>query len=333
MWRLLILLLPILGQADWDPFSFESEDPSLFHHVNVITGNLNLSFQDTGVLGAKPIPIIRTYSSSGALERPSSIGREKLKAFLSSIHGGWMLQGGWSLFPHVNLLIEPSFEKKRIKAHLPEPSGQFISYSYKHSEHGAKHIIYLTPDLSISQCSGQICARTNPQYNRLRIDLKTGQAVLLLPDGGQRIYKGKILNKYKLDNSDDCYYYLEKEILPSQHQLIYSYQLKEDEKTDLQRIQLRSPSGKKVYSSIQINLQNPEPLSLKVTTSDQKELLYKTTAFEGDNYLCSVKSKSRPNEITPSHSGKKRHWSSSVFTKLCKYRTVSCQLLHARFYR
>jgi hypothetical protein len=66
---LLIALFPIAIWANWDQVFFNNEDPAMFHHVNVISGNLNLSLQDFVVRGAVPISITRTYSSSGALER------------------------------------------------------------------------------------------------------------------------------------------------------------------------------------------------------------------------------------------------------------------------
>ncbi|MEN9654533.1 MAG: hypothetical protein RL235_645 [Chlamydiota bacterium] len=90
MLRLLLALLVFGGLA----FA-EDDDPSIFHHVNVITGNLNVAFQDGVVQGAQPIVISRTYSSSGALERtPQNFDR-----ILQGLRKGWLVQGGWSFFP------------------------------------------------------------------------------------------------------------------------------------------------------------------------------------------------------------------------------------------
>lgn len=64
----LILFFPFLAVArHTNPFS--QEDLSIFQHVNVITGNLNISSEDDPLLGAYPITIHRTYTSAGALER------------------------------------------------------------------------------------------------------------------------------------------------------------------------------------------------------------------------------------------------------------------------
>lgn len=48
-----LLLLPLLAFTDSNQSFSENEDPTIFHHVNVITGNLNISFQDALVQGAQ----------------------------------------------------------------------------------------------------------------------------------------------------------------------------------------------------------------------------------------------------------------------------------------
>jgi|GEM_PF-3620456 len=84
-----LLFAPLLIFANPNQLFSENEDPTIFHHVNVITGNLNISFQDALIQGARPIPISRTYSSSGALERtPSNFDR-----IWESIRSGWIIQG------------------------------------------------------------------------------------------------------------------------------------------------------------------------------------------------------------------------------------------------
>lgn len=121
-----LLLVPFLVFADPNELFSENEDSTVFHHVNVITGNLNISFQDAVIQGAQPILISRTYSSSGALERTS----KNFDLILRAMRGGWLVQGGWNLLPHVNLLIETSHDRRKFKVYLPEPSGNMISYAY-----------------------------------------------------------------------------------------------------------------------------------------------------------------------------------------------------------
>ncbi len=100
--RILLLFLLFFSslRADWDQLFSEDEDPSLFHHVNVISGNLNLCLEDTVIEGAKRLPIFRTYSSAGALENP------QLNDDLKDERGGWIVQGGWNFIPHANLWID-----------------------------------------------------------------------------------------------------------------------------------------------------------------------------------------------------------------------------------
>ncbi|MBI3237155.1 MAG: hypothetical protein HYZ48_05610, partial [Chlamydiales bacterium] len=90
----LLALIPSFLQSSWEEL-FQEEDPTSFHHVNVITGHLNLSFQDTVVESAIPLSITRTYSSTGALEREA--GNHDL--LLKKIRKGWSIQGGWDLVP------------------------------------------------------------------------------------------------------------------------------------------------------------------------------------------------------------------------------------------
>lgn len=123
MYRILLLLLfPFFVRAELDPSLFSDEEPSLFYHVNVITGHLNLSLQDAVVQGAKQLPILRTYSSGGALE-------SSLTPF-SALQKGWVVEGGWSLFPHANLL----FALYRYQAYVAEPSGTMVTYQEVHDQ-------------------------------------------------------------------------------------------------------------------------------------------------------------------------------------------------------
>lgn len=195
-----LLLVPLLVFADSNQTFSENEDPTIFHHVNVITGNLNISFQDAVVQGAQSIPIPRTYSSAGALERAP----KNFDLILKAIRGGWVVQGGWNLLPHTNLVIETSYDRKEFKVYLPEPSGNMIPYAYSHKS--SKHTIFLKPTNSVSQASGKLSSRTNSQNNLLQIDLKEGVATLYLPDGGQRIYRGPSLHEYNNNSLGKAFY-------------------------------------------------------------------------------------------------------------------------------
>jgi hypothetical protein len=291
-----LLLLPFLVFSD----STEKEDPTIFHHVNVITGNLNLSFQDAVIEGAQPILISRTYSSSGALERTP----KNFDLTLRAIRGGWLVQGGWSLFPHTNLLIETSNDRKELKAYLPEPSGNMISYAYSHKH--SKHTLFLKPTNSASQASGKLSSRTNAQNNLLQIDLKEGTATLFLPDGGQRIYRGSSLHAPNGNPLRKTFYLLDTEKLPSGHQLRYIHDKKT---THLQRIESINPAGNKLYAAVDIDYcpsEKQKPFEIKCRASDGKQLHYKTIRHEDREYIHEMQSNFGPCEtfhLTPGRKG------------------------------
>ena len=295
-----LLLAPLLAFADSNQSFSENEDSTIFHHVNVITGNLNISFQDAVVQGAQPIPITRTYSSAGALERTS----KNLDLILRGIRGGWFVQGGWNLLPHANLLIETSYDTKEFKAYLPEPSGNMIPYAYSHQS--SKHTIFLKPTSSASQASGKLSSRTNSQNNLLQIDLKLGIATLCLPDGGQRIYRGPSLHEYNRNSFGKAFYLLDTEMLPSGHQLRYIHDKKT---TQLKRIESTNPTGKKVYASVDIDYfksEKQKPFEIKFSASDGKQLHYKTTRYKDREYINEMQSNCRPLErfhLTPGRKG------------------------------
>ncbi len=288
---LFIIFLPYLSHAEWDQFFSDNDDPAVAHHVNVITGHLHFSFQDAIAEGAISIPLTRTYSSAGALESESS------QTFLAMARSGWMLQGGWNLISHVNLLIIPHEERKQFTAYLAEPGGGFLAYKYSHKKEDEKHTIFLKPKRFTQQACGQLSARNCSYNNLLQINLKTGEAIVFLPDGGQRIYRGNSLHHYssKQDLLKKNFYLLDLEILPSQHRYRYFY----DNGRNLQSIEATNPKGNKIYSKISFDYfagDNKTPFSLNIKTSDEKEILYKSGRYKNQNYLDSVYFNFRPSE-------------------------------------
>ena len=290
---ILLTIIPFFLQtAEWDQLFSDNDDPSIFHHVNVVSGHLNLSFQDVIVQGAEPIPISRTYSSSGALER--SFNNRDL--ILKALRNGWMIQGGWNFLPQTNLFIELNNEgRKYYTATLAEPNGHLISYIYSHKQPKSK-IIFLKPDHEISQVCGHLSARTNPQNNLLRLDIEAGEAVLFLPNGGSRMYRGEGLqpNDEKTRFEKRFFYHLETEILPNNHRLNYSY----DSKSNLTKIESSDPSGTKVYASINIDCikEKHTPTVIRLNTSDGKQLDYQTVRQERREYLNELRCNCRPQE-------------------------------------
>ena len=289
-------------RADWDQLFSEDEDPTLFHHVNVITGNLNLCLQDAVINGAKTLPVYRTYSSAGALE-PA-----QLNEALKDARGGWMIQGGWNFLPHANLLINTSLKYKEFKLYLPEPSGNLIPYIYSHKAKG--DVLVFKPEKGFGQCSGTLSAKTNISNNSLEVNFKKGEALLLLPNGGSRIYSGRDFKHWDIAklrrmgerSHGNCFYRLIKEVLPSRHCINYSY----DDKERLVHASLMNPSGTKTYAWMHLDLiQKKSPIAFGVRTSDGKSLQYKTLEFKDVDYICDVVGACRPAETNAYVQGRK----------------------------
>jgi RHS repeat-associated protein len=283
------LLLRLFAYADWDQFFNENDDPAMVHHVNVISGHLNLAFQDVTAQGAVSIPLRRTYSSVGAHHCAGS----NYGAYFSQ--QGWGISVGWKLMPHTHLSIFPHLNKKWHKISITEPGGNEISYEYIHRQEGSKHRLFFKPKGFIVQAAGRLSARTNPYNNLLDFDQEAGVAVLYLPDGGERIYRGKSLHHYNQNKQTHYIYLLETETLPSKHRLHYSY----DAKGNLKKIEAKNPAGNKIYSSMWFDYSAGDkngPFRLKVTTSDHKELDYQAGRYAQRDCIEALYTNFRPSE-------------------------------------
>ena len=289
----LFLLLPFFLYAHWDDLFSGDEDPALFHHVNVISGHLNLLLQDGEVKGGKSLPIYRTYTSAGALERSS----ENLDLIYKHMRGGWMIQGGWNFYPHATLLIEPAEKTKHFKAYLAEPSGNCIKYSFSHHEN--KYVIILRPELSLAQRSGYLSWRNHPKNNYLKINLKVGDAGLICADGTVRCYIGtKLLHNRK----DTCFYRLVSDKLPEGHRIFYHY----DDKERLVRLNLTNPGGKKTFGWICIDLiHTKDPFHFQIRTSDEQRFVARAMEFKSRSYLRDFEGSFRPHEEIGYEEGRK----------------------------
>ena len=305
MVRLLLFFFIFISslRAEWDQLFSNDEDPTLFHHVNVMTGNLNLCLEDGVIEGAKPLPIFRTYSSAGALE-PRGLNAE-----LKTEQGGWAVQGGWNFLPHTTLWISLAIKPKNFRIYLSEPGGNLIPYIYDHKK--SDHVLILKPEKGMGQYSGNLSAKTNVSNNILELHLKKGSAVLFLPNGGSRIYKGKNFHRWDIhdwrgrqnERRLKCRYHLVDEVLPSQHKIHYSY----DHHDRLKRVVLMNPSATKILSWMNLELiKKDSPFVLGLNTSDGKSFQYKTMEFKGTDYICSVYGSHRAEEGIAYIQGRKR---------------------------
>lgn len=299
---ILFLLWISFLRADWDQLFSDEEDPALFHHVNVITGNLNLCLQDAIIEGAKPLPLFRTYSSSGALEPP------ELNKNLRITRGEWLVQGGWNFLPHTNLWIDIATRCRHFEIYLPEPSGNLIPYSFITKE--GEHDFVFKPTKNTGQCSGSLSARTNVNNYVLKLYTKKGEAVLSLPDGGSRIYKGESFRHWdthhcrvkRFNRENTLFYRLIKEVQPSGHFIEYTY----DKKGRLDRAAMKNPSGTKTFAWMDFSVtKRDSPFAFRVNTSDGKFLHYKTLEFREVDYICDVNSSFKPQECSGYTKGRK----------------------------
>ncbi|MES2200378.1 MAG: DUF6531 domain-containing protein, partial [Chlamydiota bacterium] len=279
-----LFILPLYLLANLDGLFSIDEDPTVFHHVNVISGQLNLSIEDTTLQGAHPFSLMRTYSSSGAFENTNNCGDIICKI----LRRDWIVQGGWNFLPHSNLLVFPhggSFKKTTFR--LLEPSGAALSYTFTRREliKGQIYYYYYKPEKRTGSHSGILSARHDPQNNLLRVRVDKGypedfEATVFLATGGIRHYRK--LSKSFETLKDSFYYKLTLEELPSKRCIEYKY----DAKDKLFRIEVKNPARTKMHSWIQLNvIQENAPLEFKATTSDNRSFIYKAVLAGEKEYI------------------------------------------------
>jgi RHS repeat-associated protein len=284
--RLFLLLLPLFLRADVDPF--EDENPAFFHHVNVITGDLSLYLEDAQVMGAKSFAVTRTYSSTGALER----NEEDSDLYLKKLRGGFLIQGGWSFFPHANLLIRTSHKKKDFKAYVSDKNGNTACFVYSHEP--SEHEIVLKPEISSSKSYGKVSGRSDLNHKQLYIHFKKGKAELTLPDGSVLHYKGSAIRDYRMAGPRaSSYYRLVSEEWPSKHKLHYSY----DGDKRLSKVSLTNPAENKTFASVEFELEKTKtPYKFRALTSDGKVMKYKFLEHKERDYLSELQTSCGPQE-------------------------------------
>ena len=160
----------------------DEENPALFHHVNVITGEVNLAFQDTIVESAFPLMIQRGYTSAGAFEKDES----NLDLFLKNLRKGFIIQGGWSFFPHTHLLVQPGLDEEGYQVFASDPSGNMTEYEYDRRIKKSEFSLRAKPKKG--KGFGKICGRTDRNNSFIHMDDQKGWATLFLPDGTKQYF-------------------------------------------------------------------------------------------------------------------------------------------------
>lgn len=287
MWRLFffLLLYPVLIRGDWDHLFPGDENPEFFHHVNVITGHLRLHVTDTVVQGAVPIPLTRSYSSSTALERHFSDSTDLLFFKDGNVYGGW------SLLASAILRIDSGKNGEGCSVVASDSSGNRTHFSFSHNDPNNKYVIFLKNADPFYPISGCLSGRNNPTNSTVRMDLKHGEAVLMLSNGGSRTYKGLPLKKFKGGTN---HYFLSEEILPSKHKLTYKYGMN----FRLEKISCTNLSGTKTFSWISFTSPAIKKFHVDADSSDGKSIKYDYVKYDHKQYLNSSQNPNGKNEST-----------------------------------
>lgn len=290
---LLLLLVPFHLLAEWESLFSTDEDPALFHHVHVISGQLNIAIEDTKLLGAYPFSLTRTYCSSAG-SHPDNLTLQRLKRDCFS-------QEGWQLLPHTKLLVQFNPEKhdfKAMKFQVPEPSGDALLYQYSHKEKIKDHVYYYyyKPEKKAGKYAGALSGKNTPHNNVLRVYMddrgpENFDLSIFLPNGGERHYE-KLSKRFE-QYLGSCYYKLVWETLPSKLKLIYTY-----EKDQLTLIDVKNPSNNKTLSWIRFELlKKDSPYQFKISTSDNHSVMYTNTESQDRQYLKEVQKDSERQEV------------------------------------
>jgi len=223
--------------------------------IHPISGDYIISEVDLVAHGYEPIYIQRTYISSQ-----------------QSIQESF-----WTIFPHLYLILEPTFNKKEPKkVTLHEPCGTKIEY-----KNTKENPLIFTPNFSdkfkgITNTSKNIISgKTNLKNYHLIKDKKSKCYVLTAPDGTIRYYK-KV--------SEQWYAYLIKERKRNGNVIIYSY----DENYEIKKIESKNPSETITYAAVTFEKVKGKN-SIHVTTHLQDQVTYAFEPHQKEEHLLNGK--------------------------------------------
>lgn len=274
-------ILPAFVFSAWGELFNENNDPVMAHHVNVITGRLQLGFEDHVVKGAVPLSLLRSYTNYGMTAKAPA---------------EWQLVGGWSFFPQTHLYLDP--RESKFMAHIKEPSGKLITY-IEFDRDGDTAI--MKPEVFENQRSEVMSYRLNSNNHRLHVNYKKGKATLYLANGGKRTYQGeprgkieKLANKWRFNfERSQRHYLLQEEVSSSGQKTVYKY----PEKENKVKIQQVNPANNKIFSTISLKqIDDESPFHIRISTSDRKNFDYRGSSIDDQDYLAKVTSDIRPME-------------------------------------
>lgn len=246
----------------------ENSDPTMNHHVNVISGKLHLDFEDHVVQGAVPLPLRRNYTNTPRVWfTPAK----------------WGFARGWAFFSHTHLYIHKINEK--YLAYIYEGYGNLMKYEIEHKQ---RNLIVMKP-ITYKNINRKITNYREDIYNnRLYFDCTNDTALLKLANGGKRLYKA--VNGYPewniFGNSSigiGHEYTLSEETFPSGQKTEYTHLHK------TLSIRNVNPSGNKVFSSLDLTRLKSHPyLHIQGRASDGKTINYHARHQLSQSYLSKV---------------------------------------------
>ncbi|MCH9619009.1 MAG: hypothetical protein SP4CHLAM5_11530 [Chlamydiia bacterium] len=250
-----------------------TSDPKMNHHVNVISGKIELNIEDHVVQGAVPLSLNRSYTNQEVL-----INRV----------AKWGLRGGWSLFSHTQMFL--SRIDDWYYAWIIESSGRRVSYI---TENIDDNTVYMKVSKGNKKNKHNVhikSARNDFNNQKFIFDRRNKTATLHLANGGKRLYKVSVPRSFS-DRVFHIYrglgyeYTLSEETLPSGQKITYSYD------ANSVTISVVSPSGNKVFSSINLLQKKPAPhLHVQANCSDGKKVDYHAHHWMKRSYLRKVTS-------------------------------------------
>lgn len=233
----------------------DQENLHIVHRVNVITGELEFSTVDSVVKGPSPLPITRSYSSG-------TCSQKNLRIDTPLTH---LFQNGWSFLSQLEMEITPAEEREEWKVSLLSSNGAQSSYIYAGSAN--RKVLFFEPYTALQSPCEAVHSPNFQCDQYIKLETAAGRAVVYLPNGGSRIYKGNPIQK----GCSGYHYLLVKERLPNGRMIGYTYTTS----GLLKRMELKSPRGK-VHSWITFRLgEDTTDPSLEIETSDHAHLVYK----------------------------------------------------------
>jgi RHS repeat-associated protein len=232
-----LFLSLLLALFSFSLFAFQNDPKVKIHEaVDASTGAIDLSLRDIHIDAEVPLSLYRSY-------HPSTKGQ-----FAPHTH----------LF--INFRIPGPGTIEYLSVRAAEPNGDLFEYLPDRTLVNRFSIDFSKLKGIANTASGVLSGKTHLKNQHLHLN-EQGYIILKTPDGTKRLFAQ--VNKFGLQ----LLFLLEKEVLPTGHQIVYQY----DRSSRLTHVKTASPDGSKVYASAKIQYGKD---AFTVTTSDGREFSY-----------------------------------------------------------